>query len=67
MLWMPDALSHAAANRTGVVVAGVALGPVAFPSGTYDADRGFFGSRPFSRANALLAEQGAEPVNWLRG
>ena len=30
------------------------------------ASRGFFGSRPFSRANALLAQQGAEPVNWLR-
>lgn len=28
------------------------------------ASRGFFGSRPFSRANALLAEQGAEPVEW---
>jgi uracil-DNA glycosylase len=28
------------------------------------ADRGFFGSRPFSRANALLIEQGAEPVDW---
>jgi uracil-DNA glycosylase len=28
------------------------------------ADRGFFGSRPFSRANALLAEQGASPVDW---
>ncbi|MEO3755318.1 uracil-DNA glycosylase [Streptomyces sp. B6B3] len=28
------------------------------------ADRGFFGSRPFTRANALLAEQGAEPVDW---
>ncbi|MGH3665925.1 MAG: uracil-DNA glycosylase, partial [Egibacteraceae bacterium] len=26
--------------------------------------RGFFGSRPFSRANALLASQGAEPVDW---
>ena len=25
---------------------------------------GFFGSRPFSRANALLVEQGAEPVDW---
>ncbi|MGQ0574004.1 MAG: uracil-DNA glycosylase [Pseudonocardia sp.] len=25
---------------------------------------GFFGSRPFSRANALLAELGAEPVDW---
>jgi uracil-DNA glycosylase len=25
---------------------------------------GFFGSRPFSRANALLAEQGAPPIDW---
>ena len=28
------------------------------------ASRGFFGSRPFSRVNALLQEQGAEPVDW---
>lgn len=28
------------------------------------ANRGFFGSRPFSRANALLVEQGGEPVDW---
>jgi len=28
------------------------------------ASRGFFGSRPFSRVNALLEEQGAEPVSW---
>lgn len=28
------------------------------------ASRGFFGSRPFSRANTLLAEQGAAPVDW---
>ena len=28
------------------------------------ADRGFFGSRPFSRANALLAEQGCPPLSW---
>ncbi|MCJ8505194.1 uracil-DNA glycosylase [Kocuria flava] len=28
------------------------------------ASRGFFGSRPFSRTNALLQEQGAEPVDW---
>ena len=26
--------------------------------------RGFFGSRPFSRTNALLEEQGAAPVDW---
>ncbi|HUQ00512.1 MAG TPA: uracil-DNA glycosylase [Aeromicrobium sp.] len=28
------------------------------------AARGFFGSRPFSRVNALLAEQGADPIDW---
>jgi len=28
------------------------------------ADRGFFGSKPFSRVNELLAQQGAEPVDW---
>lgn len=28
------------------------------------ADRGFFGSRPFSRANALLDEQGGTPIDW---
>lgn len=26
--------------------------------------RGFLGTRPFSKANALLAEQGAEPLDW---
>lgn len=28
------------------------------------ADRGFFGSRPFSRVDQLLAAQGADPVDW---
>jgi uracil-DNA glycosylase len=28
------------------------------------ASRGFFGSRPFSRANELLVQQGAQPVDW---
>jgi uracil-DNA glycosylase len=28
------------------------------------ASRGFFGSRPFSRANSLLVEQGGQPVDW---
>lgn len=28
------------------------------------ADRGFFGSRPFSRADALLVEQGGQPLDW---
>ncbi|MFG3249771.1 uracil-DNA glycosylase [Streptomyces sp. NPDC048187] len=28
------------------------------------ADRGFFGSRPFSRANELLMRMGGQPVDW---
>jgi len=28
------------------------------------ADRGFFGSRPFSRANEYLINAGAEPIDW---
>jgi len=28
------------------------------------ADRGFFGSRPFSRANDLLVQQGGTPIDW---
>lgn len=31
------------------------------------AHNGFFGSRPFSRANELLAAQGAAPVDWSLG
>jgi uracil DNA glycosylase len=31
------------------------------------AHRGFFGSRPFSRANAALAEHGIDPVDWRAG
>ena len=48
------------------------LGPLLGDSGVVEsahpsplsASRGFFGSRPFSRANELLAERGAEPVDW---
>ncbi|WP_091053723.1 uracil-DNA glycosylase [Glycomyces sambucus] len=44
------------------------LGPIpsiesAHPS-PLSARRGFFGSKPFSRVNVLLAEQGGEPVDW---
>jgi uracil-DNA glycosylase len=28
------------------------------------ADRGFFGSRPFSKANEILTRKGAEPIDW---
>jgi len=30
----------------------------------YSAHSGFFGSHPFSRANRLLEQQGAAPVDW---
>ena len=39
------------------------LVPSAHPS-PLSARRGFLGSRPFSRANAALAERGATPVDW---
>ncbi|MEZ0578233.1 uracil-DNA glycosylase [Nocardioides sp. MH1] len=44
------------------------LGPIpavesAHPS-PLSASRGFFGSRPFSKVNALLVEQGGRPVDW---
>ncbi len=29
------------------------------------ASRGFFGSRPFSRTNKLLVDQGANPIDWM--
>ncbi|MGZ4496337.1 MAG: uracil-DNA glycosylase [Nocardioides sp.] len=44
------------------------LGPVPWVESAHpsplSASRGFFGSRPFSRVNALLVQQGGEPVDW---
>jgi len=44
------------------------LGPVPYIASAHpspmSAARGFFGSRPFSRANALLVAQGAKPLDW---
>jgi uracil-DNA glycosylase len=45
------------------LLAGVPCVESAHPS-PLSASNGFFGSRPFSRANALLEEQGAEPIDW---
>jgi uracil-DNA glycosylase len=42
---------------------GVACIESAHPSPN-SADRGFFGSRPFSRASQLLEQAGAEPIDW---
>jgi uracil-DNA glycosylase len=39
--------------------------PVASPHPSpLSARRGFFGSRPFSRVNELLVQQGGRPVDW---
>jgi uracil-DNA glycosylase len=44
------------------------LGPVPWVQSPHpsplSASRGFFGSRPFSQVDALLREQGGEPVDW---
>jgi uracil-DNA glycosylase len=44
------------------------LGPIPWVESAHpsplSASRGFFGSRPFSRVNRLLAEQGAGPIDW---
>jgi uracil-DNA glycosylase len=47
------------------------LGPVPWVESVHpsplSATRGFFGSKPFSRVNRMLAEQGGEPVDWAQG
>jgi len=57
ILWGRDAQNLQPALR------GVPCLASAHPS-PMSADRGFFGSRPFSRANAALVAQGAEPIDW---
>src|ERR1700728_1398318 len=57
VLWGRDARSLAP------LLDGVPLIESAHPSPN-SADRGFFGSRPFSRASRLLEDQGADPVDW---
>ena len=57
ILWGRDARSLAP------LLDGVPLIESAHPSPN-SADRGFFGSRPFSRASARLEEQGAAPIDW---
>ncbi|MEV4443520.1 uracil-DNA glycosylase [Streptomyces sp. NPDC049577] len=57
ILWGRDA------RNLRPLLGGVPCVESAHPS-PMSADRGFFGSRPFSRANEMLAGQGAAPVNW---
>ena len=46
-----------------LIANGVPIIATAHPS-PMSADRGFFGSRPFSRVNRLLTDQGGQPVDW---
>jgi uracil-DNA glycosylase len=57
ILWGRDA------QTLGPLLGGVPQVASAHPS-PLSARSGFFGSRPFSRANALLHEQGADAVDW---
>jgi uracil-DNA glycosylase len=57
ILWGRDAQSVAPLLGKTPVIASAHPSPLS-------ASRGFFGSRPFSRANSLLAAQGAAPIRW---
>jgi uracil-DNA glycosylase len=57
VLWGRDAQSLAPQLTDVPIIASAHPSPMS-------ADRGFFGSRPFSRINALLEELGADPVDW---
>jgi uracil-DNA glycosylase len=57
VLWGRDAQSAAPLLGEVPVIASAHPSPLS-------ARTGFFGSRPFSRANALLVEQGANPIDW---
>ncbi|GAB2970262.1 MAG TPA: uracil-DNA glycosylase [Actinotalea caeni] len=57
ILWGRDAQSLRPALGEVPVIASPHPSPLS-------ASGGFFGSRPFSRANELLVQQGAEPVDW---
>ena len=57
VLWGRDAQALRPMLGAVPVVASVHPSPLS-------AAGGFFGSRPFSRANAALVEQGGEPVDW---
>jgi uracil-DNA glycosylase len=73
-----QAIRALAARKTGPLVAilwgrdartlaplleGIPTVESAHPS-PYSAANGFFGSRPFSRANHLLEQEGGQPVDW---
>lgn len=58
VLWGKDA------QRLAPLLEGTAVIESAHPS-PLSASRGFFGSKPFSRVNNLLVDQGASPIDWM--
>jgi len=57
ILWGRDAQGLIPMLGATPVVASVHPSPLS-------ASGGFFGSKPFSRANALLQQRGADPIDW---
>ena len=57
ILWGKDAQTAAELLDDAPVIASAHPSPMS-------ADRGFFGSRPFSRANEMLEDLGADPIDW---
>lgn len=57
ILWGRDAQSLAPLLEDTPVITSAHPSPMS-------ADRGFFGSQPFSRANELLEELGGDPIDW---
>ena len=59
ILWGSDAQTLASTLGATPIIASAHPSPLS-------AHRGFFGSRPYSRANDLLVKQGAMPIIWAR-
>jgi uracil-DNA glycosylase len=57
ILWGKDAQSASPLLGSVPILASAHPSPLS-------ARRGFFGSRPFSRANDLLVQQGGQPIDW---
>jgi len=57
ILWGKDAQTAAELLDDAPIIASPHPSPMS-------ADRGFFGSRPFSQANEMLEDLGADPIDW---
>ena len=61
ILWGRDARNLAPLLTSGTAEVAIIESPHPSP---LSANRGFFGSRPFSRTNDLLAQKGIAPIDW---